>query len=1096
MNRPTRPSARLQPERLEDRLTPTIAFGYDMGTISGTGLGSSQNSVAVGDFNGDGLEDMAFASYDAGVDIIMNEGYGNFDCTGHIALASGAPILIKAADVFGNGKVDLIVGCEWSNMVYVIPGNGDGTFGMPIPIGIGSNIKALAVADLTGDGQQDILVGTDQGTAIVLNNGAGGFDAPDLDPGAANAIAVGDFTGDGREDFAVSIQNSDDIDVFLNNGNGTFASPTVVACPDGYQPASLIAGDFNNDGLTDLAVNYSGTASIGVLLSNGDDTFQSPVWVNTGLSANSLPGFLGAADFDNDGNLDLAFDSNDGEVVIPGNGQGGFGTPISITGDDRQDYTGSGFAIGDLNGNGYQDLVNAGNFGVAFNLSGGSDINSFHLTAPAAAIVGQPFTLTVAAEAAGDAPLASYSGTIDWNIVGQQSGVGGGGTQYQSYDGGVMTFSVNPTAPGYLTIGVVDQNDPAATGSVTIPVAGEPTQIASSTSEVSAAAAVESSGTADTITVMVRNTSGGAVTGLTSGDFAFSLLGGTSTGTFGPVTETAPGTYTTAFTGQLAGTPDSILVEVDGVPLASEPTVSVAPGSADADATTVLLASPTVAFGADDVLTIVARDAAGNLIGDLTSTSFVTDIPAGTSTGTFSSVLRTSKTGVYTTTFTGLTAGNPSPVAVVIDGVEVAASPMVEVTAGAPSGSETRVSFASLTAPAADPELVTISVADAHGNAVSGLPSSAFSLALSGGTSTGMFGIASETTPGTYTVPFTGLRSGTAATLTLKVLGAAVTTEPTVIVIPGAVDPRLTTVSAAATTIAAGHSETVTLRVEDALGNPVGGLSSADFSCALESGASAGTFSPVTPTTTAGVYRTTLVGTTAGTPSWVAATVEGALLQSGPSIAVVPGAVDAASSTATVADTPLASGTTELLTVHAVDGEGNPVVGLSPKSFVVSLSGGQSTVQSGLATPTATPGTYTIPLTGLRAGSAASLSVTVSNVQLTDRPTVQVAPGTVSDSASKVSISKSTVRRYASVSISIQLRDAFGNAVTALAAADFILSLQGGQSGGDFGTVSETGNTGVYTATFTSYQTGTASLLIVEVLGQDLAQKPKLTVLS
>src|SRR6202035_2842493 len=133
----------------------------------------------------------------------------------------------------------------------------------------------------------------------------------------------------------------------------------------------------------------------------------------------------------------------------------------------------------------------------------------------------------------------------------------------------------------------------------------------------------------------------------------------------------------------------------------SEPKVSVIPGAADSDATTLLLASPTVAFGTTDVLTIVARDAAGNLVGDLKSSDFTTEIAAGTSTVTFNQVSQTTKLGTYTAILTGVTAGDPSEFSVAIDGLEVADGPMVQVPPGPLDAAETQVSFLGLTAPAA-----------------------------------------------------------------------------------------------------------------------------------------------------------------------------------------------------------------------------------------------------------------------------------------------------------------------------------------------------------------------------------------------------------
>jgi hypothetical protein len=99
------------------------------------------------------------------------------------------------------------------------------------------------------------------------------------------------------------------------------------------------------------------------------------------------------------------------------------------------------------------------------------------------------------------------------------------------------------------------------------------------------------------------------------------------------------------------------------------------------------------------------------------------------------------------------------------------------------SGSNSTDSFASSTVASGGTDLLTIIVKDAGGNAVSGLGSSAFGFALSGGTSAGTFGAVTETaTRGTYTATFTGTAAGTASTLTVIVSGVALTTRPAVTV--------------------------------------------------------------------------------------------------------------------------------------------------------------------------------------------------------------------------------------------------------------------------------------------------------------------------
>src|SRR6516162_9485063 len=96
------------------------------------------------------------------------------------------------------------------------------------------------------------------------------FDTPrDFAVGsAAQSIASGDFNGDGIPDLATANQGSNDVSVLLGNGDGTFQAP--INTPVGPQPASLAVGDFNGDGVPDLAVADAGSNDVFVLLGRGD----------------------------------------------------------------------------------------------------------------------------------------------------------------------------------------------------------------------------------------------------------------------------------------------------------------------------------------------------------------------------------------------------------------------------------------------------------------------------------------------------------------------------------------------------------------------------------------------------------------------------------------------------------------------------------------------------------------------------------------------------------------------------------------------------------------------------------------------------------
>src|SRR5207247_874127 len=132
----------------------------------------------------------------------------------------------------------------------------------------------------------------------------------------------------GRFDIAVANLASDNVSILIGRGDGTFAPP--VNFPAGAGPFNVVTGDFNQDGIADLAVPDNRAARVAVLLGrgsggHGDGTFDAPalypiVQVSTGIAT---------GDFDNDGFVDLVVTCNYAGVVavLRGRGDGTFDPP-------------------------------------------------------------------------------------------------------------------------------------------------------------------------------------------------------------------------------------------------------------------------------------------------------------------------------------------------------------------------------------------------------------------------------------------------------------------------------------------------------------------------------------------------------------------------------------------------------------------------------------------------------------------------------------------------------------------------------------------------------------------------------------------------
>jgi hypothetical protein len=305
------------------------AVTYDSG-------GSNPDSVAVADVNGDGKPDIVVANNGdiATVDVLLGNGDGTFQTAVTYGTGATYAYSVAVADVNGDGKPDILVanwcsngGCE-SGTVSVLLGNGDGTFQTAVTYGTGGiYADSVAVADVNGDGKLDVVAGNygSSDVDVLLGNGDGTFQtAVTYDSGGSNPYsgAVADVNGDGKPDILVANHGSSNVGVLLGNGDGTFQ--TAVTYDSGGSSAQSVAvADVNGDGKPDIvAANYcasgencnNGTA--GVLLGNGDGTFQTAVTVGSG---GSYPDSVAVADVNGDGKPDIVmanFGSSNVGVLI------------------------------------------------------------------------------------------------------------------------------------------------------------------------------------------------------------------------------------------------------------------------------------------------------------------------------------------------------------------------------------------------------------------------------------------------------------------------------------------------------------------------------------------------------------------------------------------------------------------------------------------------------------------------------------------------------------------------------------------------------------------------------------------------------------
>jgi hypothetical protein len=334
------------------------------------------NTHTAVDLNGDGRLDLVGSGQNSAA-VMLNKGDGTFQPKVEYPVA-GQTQAVAAGDFNGDGRIDVVVTINTPQIsLALLPGNGDGSFNAAVhfPNTSGFDSPDVVAADLNNDGRLDVVIlhsiacftvpcVAAEVITVMLGNGDGTFQARELAaPQHMHAMEAGDFNRDGIPDLAIGSENTK-LHILLGAGDGTFVrQPEMTLIPGGdlFSACNDVdVADFNRDSIQDLVIPLGNGNGNVVLLGNGDGTFRQSFRITE--NATSSPLNLAVADFNLDGSQDIARAMGNGNSglmeIANGNGDGTFQAPVRYLVPPNQSSLGGIFiTASDFNGDNRPDVA-------------------------------------------------------------------------------------------------------------------------------------------------------------------------------------------------------------------------------------------------------------------------------------------------------------------------------------------------------------------------------------------------------------------------------------------------------------------------------------------------------------------------------------------------------------------------------------------------------------------------------------------------------------------------------------------------------------------------------------------------------------------